>query len=199
MNAVIFDLDDTLLKFTCDYNDILRDTFIDTIGHSKKEWINEYNTNFFQYFNNMTNRPYYKSFSDLDIDYPIRVLVKTLQQKEINMCEVPKNCKKILDRLAENHMIGILTNGVIKWQEEKIKNHGLYKYFDNVVVSYETGYHKPNLNIYKYVENKFSVDSYTMISDSYSDLRGCKIAGWEGFMYNGEDYDKIYERYLENT
>lgn len=199
MNAIIFDLDDTLLKFTRNYRNILRETFIDTIGHSKKEWIDKYNEEFFKNFNNMVERPYHKSFSELEVDYPARVLVKKLQEKEIEMCEVPKNCKKILDRLAENNQIGVLTNGVVKWQEEKMKNYGLRKYFDDVVISYNTGYHKPDLNIYKYVENKFSADSYTMVSDSYKDLRGCRIAGWEGFIYEGGDYDKIYEQYLKSN
>lgn len=199
MKAIIFDLDGTLLKFTRDYEDVLRETFIDTIGHSKKRWINNYNEEFFKNFNNMVKRPYYKSFSELDVDYPARVLVKELQKKEIDMCEVPKNCKKILDRIRENNQIGILTNGVIKWQEQKIKHYGLDEYFDDIVISYNTGHHKPNLNIYKYVEDKFKSDSYMMISDSYSDLRGCRTAGWEGFIYNGEDYDDIYKQYLKKN
>lgn len=193
MDAIIFDLDGTLLKFTRDYDDVLRETFIETVGHSKQKWIDEYNELFFDNFDDLNERPYHKSFSQLGIDYPSRVFVETLQEKEIEMCKVPKNCKKVLDRLAEEYKIGILTNGVVEWQKAKLKNHNMYKYFDDVIISYETGYHKPNLNVYKYVEDKLPVDSYTMISDSYGDLRGCRTAGWDGFIYNGEDYDTIYK------
>ena len=192
MDAIVFDLDGTLLKFTREYENVLRDTFTETVGHSKQEWIDEYNKLFYENFENINERPYHKSFLQLDIDYPSRVLVDTLQEKEIEMCEVPKNCKKILDRLAKDYKVGVLTNGVVEWQKQKIKNYNMYKYFDDVIVSYETGYHKPNLNVYRYVENEISADSYTMISDDYIDLRGCRIAGWEGFKYNGEDYDEIY-------
>lgn len=197
MTSIIFDLDGTLLELNREYEDIIRSTFHNTVGYCKDEWIDNYNRLFFEKFNNMVKNPYYKAISELNIDYPTHHIVKELQNVEFNSYSIPKNLKSILHKLTKNGFkLGILTNGVSKWQKKKIQKYELNEYFnDNIFISYSIGFHKPNRNIYRYVENKMDTKSYTMISDSYSDLRGARVVGWNGFVYNKHNnYKKLYEK-----
>ncbi|MGN0033655.1 MAG: YjjG family noncanonical pyrimidine nucleotidase [Candidatus Limimorpha sp.] len=70
-----------------------------------------------------------------------------------NVALVP-NAIEILDYLAPNHGIHIITNGFAEVQNIKIKESGLEKYIDTMTVSEEIGIKKPDTRIFEYAIKK---------------------------------------------
>lgn len=199
MDAIVFDLDGTLVQYDQNYEKILERTFIDTVGFSKTRWINEYTRYFFDNLNNFVKRLYYNAMKNLDVDYPARNLVNVLQENEVESLSLSPKCKENLNRLSKEYKLGILTNGVEDWQIKKIKKYDLDTYFDNITISYQHRYHKPHLKLYKKSEDNLLSDNYTLISDSYLDLRGARITGWDGYKYNNQDYTNISKIFLNQN
>lgn len=197
MDAIVFDLDGTIVQYNQNYDKILERTFIDTVGFSKTRWINKYTKDFFDNLNNFVKRPYYNAMKNLDVDYPARNLVNVLQENELESLSLSPKCKENLNKLSKEYKLGLLTNGVDDWQMNKIKQYNLDEYFDNITISYNIGYHKPHIKIYKYVQDNLLADNYSFISDEYSDLRGGRISGWEGYKYNKQDFTDISKIFLD--
>ncbi|MDX1522232.1 MAG: HAD family hydrolase [Anaerolineae bacterium] len=54
----------------------------------------------------------------------------------------------VLDTLRQTYKVGILTNGFITLQRQKIEKYGLADHVDFTLVSEETGYHKPDKRVF---------------------------------------------------
>ena len=82
----------------------------------------------------------------------------------------------ILDALKNKVLLVCLTNGVKKAQVMKFKKSGLDAYFNHVIISDEVGFHKPDLEIFKYMEKligNYKTSEMIIIGDSLSsDIQG---------------------------
>ena len=98
----------------------------------------------------------------------------------------------ILDYLKPKYKLHIITNGFQEIQEKKLKNSGIYRYFDQVIDSEMAGVKKPNPIIFEMALNKAKTSATTaiMIGDSLeADILGALASGLNAlhFCTLGED------------
>ncbi len=98
---------------------------------------------------------------------------------------------RTLDTLASNPEIklAVLTAGESEHQRHKVDMLGLDRWFDreNVIVSGETGFSKPDVRLYRIVEMKLGLNpnNLWMIGDSYRhDIMGAMDSGWHTIWIN---------------
>lgn len=84
--------------------------------------------------------------------------------------------KEILEYSFQKSTLVIMTNGVKSAQKNKLKRMDFNKYFSEIIISDEVGYHKPSIEIFKYLENKIGVINKKrtiIVGDSLtSDIKG---------------------------
>ncbi len=113
----------------------------------------------------------------LEIDHidPKELNEKYLDSLSIHV-PLMDSTNEVLTKLKENYLLVMMTNGIKRVQEAKIKKSGLNKYFDYVIISDDAGYNKPDIKIYEYMEKligKHNKDKMLMIGDSVgSDIEG---------------------------
>jgi putative hydrolase of the HAD superfamily len=82
----------------------------------------------------------------------------------------------ILEQLYKNYRLLIITNGITKVQDSRIRKSLIGKYFENIIISEEAGVSKPDPAIFQYALNKINYhnkDKILMIGDSLSsDIKG---------------------------
>ncbi|WP_291963547.1 YjjG family noncanonical pyrimidine nucleotidase [Maribacter sp.] len=97
------------------------------------------------------------------------------------------NTIEILDYLKSNYRLHIITNGFQEVQEKKLKNSGIYKYFDQIIDSEMAGAKKPNPIIFNLALDKAKVlpEKSVMIGDSLeADIMGAKSLGFYTIHFN---------------
>ena len=90
---------------------------------------------------------------------------------------------EVLENLASEFQLGLITNGAPDLQWEKIKGGNLQKYFKHIIISGEVNFGKPDKQIFKIALNKFKVNKEVaiMIGDSIdTDIEGAKASGIKG-------------------
>lgn len=183
MPAIWFDLDGTLLSFAVPYRDLLEDAVESVEGECRDGWIDRYDEAFERAFAACEPEPARRSFATFS-DEPGRLSV-ALHRREIEASEPPADAAATLDRLAEHHALGVLTNGPPEWQRAKLRESGLSGYFDAVVASYEAGAHKPDPEPFDLAELRIPADEHVMVGDSAADVEGARAAGWTAVRYEG--------------
>ncbi|GAA4231938.1 HAD hydrolase-like protein [Postechiella marina] len=89
--------------------------------------------------------------------------------------------KKLLNDLRKIvFKMGLITDGRSVQQRNKLKALGLDDYFDDIIISEEFGSEKPNINNFKYYENKYGKDHiYAYVGDNTTkDFIGPNALGW---------------------
>ena len=97
------------------------------------------------------------------------------------------NTIEVLDYLKPNYRLHIITNGFQEIQEKKLRNSGIYPYFEQVIDSEMAGVKKPNPFIFNLALKKAKVgaESALMIGDSLeADILGAKDAGLHALHFN---------------
>lgn len=94
---------------------------------------------------------------------------------------------EILEHLALNYQLHIITNGFNEVQYTKMKNSGLNKYFNKIITSEDAGVKKPNPIIFEYAlaQAKASAKESIMIGDNWeADIMGAKNVGFDVIFFN---------------
>jgi putative hydrolase of the HAD superfamily len=175
---------------------VLSEAFRAVGGAVREEWLERYDEAFIDAFERCELEPYRRAFAaagarrDSASEPPgdPAAFVEALLDREIAACEPPAATDADLDRLAERHTLGVLTNGHPDWQRAKLEAHDLAKHFDAVVASYEVGAHKPNAEPYRVAERRLPADAYAMVGDSQADIDGAEAAGWSAHRYRGDGF-----------
>lgn len=97
--------------------------------------------------------------------------------------------RELLEFLAPQFPLGIITNGFSETQRLKLKNAGLLPYFSHILISEEVGSKKPEPAIFEKAGAlaKVKHDAIVMIGDNpETDIAGAKQAGWFAICYNPE-------------
>ena len=85
-----------------------------------------------------------------------------------------------LNKLKEKYQLHIITNGFKEVQKIKITHSGLESYFNEVIVSEEVGFNKPDKHIFNYAIDKVggNVSETVMVGDDYeADIKGSEAVG----------------------
>ena len=134
----------------------------------------------------------YRTYQDagLDLNRDICDRFEEIYRYYQKHITVPQEIENLLDYCKNaGHNMAILTNGNMKNQGSKIEVLGIRKWFEeeNIFISEKTGYHKPSLGAFRYVEENLGLKPETIwyIGDTYeSDVLGSKAAGWNAIWFN---------------
>jgi putative hydrolase of the HAD superfamily len=93
-----------------------------------------------------------------------------------------EGANEILDYLKPKYELHILTNGFKEVQHIKLHESGIKKHFNNIFISEEMGFQKPDKEIFDAARNIANVNTNEciMIGDSFeNDIQGALNAGWK--------------------
>jgi 2-haloacid dehalogenase len=94
----------------------------------------------------------------------------------------------LVTNLENRFELYIVSNGVSKTQDRRLRDSGLYPHFKDIFVSEDTGYQKPMQEFFDYVFARlpnFTVAQGLMIGDSLnSDIKGGLLAGLDTCWFN---------------
>lgn len=97
---------------------------------------------------------------------------------------------ELIQGFQSEYDLYIVTNGVSKTQDKRLRNSGLHSFFKGIFVSEDTGYQKPMKEYFDYVFariSNFSVEKGLIIGDSLStDIKGGQLAGLDTCWFNPE-------------
>lgn len=133
--------------------------------------------------------------SDEEIAHIKNLAIEIHKTKKINfeLIEIIKELK------SKNYKIGLLSNNSVKLNE-KLLNNNLTNIFDEIVISSEVGYQKPQPEIFKILAKKLGVDitELLFIDDTKRSLEGAEDIGYTPLLYTSneklkEDISKILE------
>lgn len=199
---IIFDLDDTLYDLSWPFRQSHKELFAETLGEDCEELFRMsriYSDEVLALekegkilskdaFFLRIHRTYMDVGLDMDRETADCFEAKyRYYQKHI---VVPDEIKKVLDYCkGAGHNLALLTNGNVKGQGVKIKALNMLYWFEeeNIFVSEVTGYHKPALGAFHYVEEQLQLQPQQIwyVGDTYEvDVLGGKRAGWNVIWFN---------------
>jgi putative hydrolase of the HAD superfamily len=138
-----------------------------------------------------------KRFGIDDETFAVEMAYKyILTRRELNI--VYRDVLPTLESFKNHYRMGLITNGAPDLQRRKIKEAGLGKYFDAIVISGDVGIGKPDALIFEKALTLLDVypDSALVIGDSLkSDIQGAHNCGmkaaWVNRSENAADYPII--------
>lgn len=105
------------------------------------------------------------------------------------------NTIEILEYLKPKYQLHIITNGFQETQEKKMRNSGIWEYFDQIINSEMAGVKKPNPYIFELALEKARVnpDMALMIGDNLeADILGAQAVGFHALHFNAHN-DPLHE------
>ena len=135
----------------------------------------------------------FKRFEQTLLDFGIKDSILASVMDNEYLAESPKktalmpNTLPVLDWLYSQYKLHIITNGFNEVQFTKLKLCGLEKYFDKVVTSEISGYHKPRAQAFGYSlarANAKKVESIMIGDDLDADIIGAKAFGIDQIHFN---------------
>ncbi|PEX85316.1 YjjG family noncanonical pyrimidine nucleotidase [Bacillus cereus] len=97
---------------------------------------------------------------------------------------------EFINQIQGRYDLYIVTNGVSKTQEKRLRNAGLHSLFKDIFVSEDTGFQKPMKEYFDYVLERipnFASEEGLIIGDSLSaDIKGGYVAGIDTCWFNPE-------------
>lgn len=105
--------------------------------------------------------------------------------------------KELIESLADQADLYIVTNGVSETQYQRLTDSGLLPYFKEVFVSEDTGFQKPMREFFEFVFERipgFEKEQTVIIGDSLtSDIKGGILSGIDTIWYNRNKLPEIAE------
>ncbi|EOP15492.1 MULTISPECIES: YjjG family noncanonical pyrimidine nucleotidase [Bacillus] len=97
---------------------------------------------------------------------------------------------EFISQIQSEYDLYIVTNGISKTQDKRLRNAGLHTLFQDVFVSEDTGFQKPMKEYFDYVFERipnFAPEEGLIIGDSLSaDIKGGYVAGIDTCWFNPE-------------
>ncbi|EOQ19903.1 YjjG family noncanonical pyrimidine nucleotidase [Bacillus cereus] len=97
---------------------------------------------------------------------------------------------EFINQIQSEYDLYIVTNGISKTQDKRLRNAGLHTLFQDVFVSEDTGFQKPMKEYFDYVFEQipnFAPEEGLIIGDSLSaDIKGGYVAGIDTCWFNPE-------------
>jgi 2-haloacid dehalogenase len=102
--------------------------------------------------------------------------------------ELIAGSRELIENLQSRFGLYIVTNGLSRTQDRRLRDSGIYPKFKGIFVSEDTGYQKPMKEFFDYVFARipnFAAESCLMIGDSLnSDIKGGQLAGLDTCWFN---------------
>ncbi|UNK21309.1 YjjG family noncanonical pyrimidine nucleotidase [Paenibacillus sp. N3/727] len=198
--TLLFDVDDTLLDFGAAENAALQMLFEDhniPLTAELKAHYKKINQGLWKSFEEGTldrDEVVNTRFSILFKEYGQEVDGVLLEKKYRSYLEeghqLVHGAFELIKDLHNKYDLYIVTNGVSKTQDKRLRGSGLYSLFKGIFVSEDTGFQKPMKEYFDYVFARipnFSVEQGLIIGDSLSaDIAGGQLAGLDTCWFNPE-------------
>ncbi len=173
MTAIYLDLDGTLVRYRQSFEEIFR-VACESCGVSFEIDAHDYYTErFFEHFLAFADDPYLAASIDIcnEFEYSTdpRAFTDAYVEAERAATTVPEGVVDALDTLAEDHRLGVISNGVGYVQRGKLAEHDLESRFDAVVVSHDAGALKPDPAIFEAAKERLPADRYVYVGDNVAD------------------------------
>lgn len=188
---LLFDLDDTLLDFCANEADSLSKLF-SQYGYT-------FSDEFFQVYNSV-NKQLWADYENGNIvleDVLNSRFSETMlrlgkvvdgiewenQYRELlgNGCQRMEGALEVCQNLSVSHRLVVITNGITKTQIKRLKQSGLYEFFEDIFDSQSIGHQKPSKEFFTYVISHikdFNRKEALIIGDSLnSDIKGGILSG----------------------
>lgn len=209
--VIFFDLDDTLIPSTRFYDTVLKNIGIDPEGAMFLNGRKQVKSNLpLQHVSARNRLLYFKNMLETSGNFTAQQTLDLMKNYEINLQTVVQSYwhsnpdrLKIIQTLAKNFKIGILTNENCRTQLLKLTAMtGLENYIKYVVTSEEVGFEKPSAEMFKTMANRFSIgfDEVVVVGDSIeNDILGAKNVGahcvWHTEFITPSEYQKMQTQY----
>jgi len=183
---LLFDLDDTLLDFEANEADSLSKlfrrhgyTFSDEVFQvynsvNKQLWADYENGNIA--LEQVLNSRFSITMSKLGKVVDGAEWEEQYRELLGNGCQRVDGALEICRSLSAAHRLFVVTNGIARTQIKRLKDSGLYEYFEDIFISQCIGFQKPSKEFFDYVMSRikdFRKDEALMIGDSLNtDIRG---------------------------
>ena len=206
MTKLFFDLDHTLW----DYETNARATLLDMYSTFELDRFFNDETHFIQTFKQQNEQLWHR-YNVGEIDkFEIRnhrfgYIMNAVKNSDLNLAqelsnqfiiECPRkkalmpNARQVLDKLAKDFELGIITNGFDDTQNIKLKYSEINHYFKWVVTSESSGHRKPAKGIFDFTLDYSGgvIEDIVIIGDNLqTDILGANNAGWKSVWYNPQE------------
>ncbi len=122
-----------------------------------------------------------KSLKDLNI----KADWKDLRKKLLDSFDPQEGMPKLVRGLRENYRIGLLSDQTKEWWSYLDKKYQISDNFDFTIISYKTGFHKPQSEIYEIVikESRDKPEEILFIDDLEHNLEPAKKLGIKTLLF----------------
>lgn len=197
---LLFDLDNTLLDFCANETDSLNKLF------QKHGYI--FTDELFELYNSVNKQlwaDYENGKIELDDVLNSRFSETMLrlgkevdgiewenQYRELlgNGCQLIEGALEVCRRFSESHRLFVITNGITKTQIKRLKQSGLYEFFEDIFISQSIGSQKPSKEFFDYVMSHikgFNGKEALIIGDSLNtDIKGGLMSGIDTCWFNSK-------------
>jgi 2-haloacid dehalogenase len=188
---LLFDLDDTLLDFGANEADSLSKlfqrhgyAFTDELFQvynsvNKKLW-SEYEKGTIP-MDHIMNTRFSETMRRLGKDEDGAAWEKEYRELLGSGCQLMDGALELCQRLSVSHRLFVVTNGMEETQVRRLKQSGLYEFFEGFFYSQSVGFQKPSMEFFDYVMGHirdFKKEETLMIGDSLTtDIKGGLLAG----------------------
>lgn len=104
---------------------------------------------------------------------------------------------EVLEKLYKSgYKLGVISNGDLSQQTDKLKKTGIYNFFDIVTTSSEYDYSKPDVRLYEEIIRKYNIDkdNMIMIGDQVEkDVLPCLSIGLDAIWLNRKNKENKYD------
>jgi 2-haloacid dehalogenase len=188
---LLFDIDDTLLDFGANETDSLSKlfqqhgyTFSDELFQvynsvNKQLWADYENGNIL--LDDVLNSRFSETMSRLG--KVVDGIEWENQYRELlgNGCQLMEGALEVCRSLSVTHRLFIVTNGVTQTQIKRLKQSGLYNFFEDIFDSQSIGFQKPSKEFFDYVMSHiidFNINDALIVGDSLNtDIKGGLLSG----------------------
>lgn len=140
------------------------------------------------------------TFKKMGLDESIGPLCGIEYREELNQRhDYLPNAHKAMELLSQNYDISIITNGVSTTQRSRLGLSDLLSYVNNVFISSDIGYEKPNAKYFRYVLDEIKekdISKILVVGDSLSsDIKGANSSHLDAIWINSK-YKKTDHSYI---
>lgn len=111
-----------------------------------------------------------------------------------------EGAREVLDYLKPKYALHIITNGFKEVQDIKLESCSLTGYFDQVIISEEYGFNKPDRQIFQLAENLAGTKSEhcVMIGDNFdTDIAGAINANWQAIHLTDQTQSRLPDNSMQ--
>lgn len=196
--TLLFDVDDTLLDFGAAEDNALRLLFEEQkipLTMEIKHHYKKMNQAMWQEFeagklerDELVNTRFSRLFKAFGQDRDGVLLEKSYRRFLEEGHELIDGAQSLIETLKKDYDLYIVTNGVSKTQDKRLRDSGLHASFKDIFVSEDTGYQKPMKEYFDYVFARipnFNRENTLIIGDTLgSDILGGQKVGMDTCWFN---------------